>query len=174
MRQALEHSDAIPVIRSFDAFYRQEYRSVVALARALSGSASAAEDLAQEAFSAAYRNWSRVGAFEHPNIWVRRVVANLSVSLFRRTMAEARARLRMTNARPPLESMPDESEEVWEEVRRLPKRQAQAIALVYLDGLSIDEAGAVLECSGGTVKTHLKRGRNTLAKRLAEPNGRAE
>jgi RNA polymerase sigma-70 factor (ECF subfamily) len=169
--QALEHPDAVPVIRSFEGFYLQEYRSIVALARVLSGSASVAEDLAQEAFSAAYRDWSRVATFEHPNLWLRRVVANLSVSLFRRTLAEARARIRISNARPALESMPDVSEDVWDAVRRLPRRQAQAIALVYLDGLSVDEAGVVLECSAGTVKTHLKRGRSTLAKKLGEPVG---
>jgi RNA polymerase sigma-70 factor (ECF subfamily) len=64
--------------------------------------------------------------------------------------------------------MPDESEEVWDAVRRLPRRQTQVIALVYLDGLSVEEAGEVLGCSGGTVKTHLRRGRETLGRKLGD------
>lgn len=154
------------VIRDFSSFYRSEYRSVVSLAAVLSGSRWAAEDLAQEAFAAAHRQWDVVGSYEFPNLWVRKVVSNKAVSAIRRSVSEARARTLLWNARPRLEAMPDESEMVWEEVRRLPKRQAQAIALVYLEGLSVDEVGAVIGCSGGTVKTHLKRGRATLAKRL--------
>jgi RNA polymerase sigma-70 factor (ECF subfamily) len=168
MRRTVEQANDAVVLQSFDAFYRVEYRGVVALAAVLSGSRWAAEDLAQDAFAAAFRSWDVVGGYEFPNLWVRRVVANKSVSLLRRSMAEARARARL-DGRPPLEELPDESEEVWDAVRRLPRRQTQAIALVYLDGLSTDEAGVVLGCSGGSVKTHLKRGRETLAKRLGDP-----
>jgi len=141
---------------------------VVALAAVLSGSRWAAEDLAQEAFSAAYRRWDQVGAFEYPHLWVRRVVANKSVSLIRRSVAETKAGTWFGNSRPPIDEMPDESEEVWDAVRRLPRRQTQVIALVYLDGLSVEEAGEVLGCSGGTVKTHLRRGRETLGRKLGD------
>ena len=167
MRRSAEQANAIPVVQSFDAFYRAEYRAVVALAAVISGNRWAAEDLAQEAFSAAFRQWDRIGSYEHPNLWVRRVVANKAVSLIRRSMAETRARARL-NGRPPLDEMPDESEEVWDAVRRLPRRQTQAIVLVYLDGLTADQAGVVLGCSSGTVKTHLRRGRETLARRLGD------
>lgn len=49
---------------SFEAFYQREYRVVVALAYGLSGSRVAAEELAQEAFLAAHRDWERVGVLE--------------------------------------------------------------------------------------------------------------
>jgi RNA polymerase sigma-70 factor (ECF subfamily) len=47
--------------------------------------------------------------------------------------------------------------------RRLPARQAQAIALTYVDDLPVERIAAVLGCSVNTVKTHLKRGRAALA-----------
>jgi RNA polymerase sigma-70 factor (ECF subfamily) len=166
MRQSADRPNPVPLVQTFDAFYRREYRSVVALAVVLSGSRWAAEDLAQEAFSAAYREWGRVSTYEFPNLWVRRVVANKAVSLIRRSVAEAKARARIGAGHPPLDEMPDEAEGVWDEVRRLPKRQTQAIALVYLDGLSVNEAGIVMDCSEATVKTHLQRGRQTLGRRL--------
>jgi RNA polymerase sigma-70 factor (ECF subfamily) len=59
-----------------------------------------------------------------------------------------------------------EAEELWTAVRNLPKRQCQVVALTYLDGLSTSEVGQVLGCSAPTVKTHLQRGRATLARRL--------
>ena len=51
---------------------------MVELAYALSGSRTGAEDIAQEAFLRAYRDWGRVGSYEHQAAWVRRVAANLS------------------------------------------------------------------------------------------------
>lgn len=157
-----------PVVRAvedFDAFYRREYRSVVSLARVLSGRSAAAEELAQEAFTAAYRQWDRIARYEKPEAWVRRVVANRSVSLFRRTSAEARAILRM-RVQPLLPDLSPETEEVWQAVRSLPRRQAQAIALQYLDDLPQVEIAEILGCSVETVRTHVKRARATLAERL--------
>ena len=153
---------------SFEDFYRREYRSVLGLAVVLSGDRWTAEDLAQEAFAAAGQKWERVGSLDRPQAWVRRVVANKSVSRWRRETAEARAMLRLTNpqnlaADPQLSA---ETVEVWTLVRSLSKRQAQVLALTYLDDLSAKEVGEVLGCSAATVKTHLQRGRATLAKRL--------
>jgi len=54
-------SQVIRVVEPFERFYGREFRSVVGLAYALSGSRAASEDLAQEAFIAAHRNWDKVG-----------------------------------------------------------------------------------------------------------------
>ncbi len=154
---------------AFEAFFRREYRQVLGLAVVLCGSRATAEELAQDAFLAALRSWERVGGLDNPGAWVRRVVANRSVSAVRRRAAEARALLRLGRpvAAPELDA--EASLDVWREVRRLPKRQAQAIALTYLHDLSRREVAEVLGCSEETVKTHLERGRRTLADRLRKP-----
>ena len=54
-------------------------------------------------------------------------------------------------------------------VSKLPKQQAAAIALHYVDDLTVDSIAEVLGCSTGTVKTHLSRGRHALAPRLTAP-----
>ena len=84
-RLVLERSEPLirPVPEAFEDFYAREYLGVVGLAYALSGSRWGAEDLAQEAFIAAHRDWDRIGLYDKPGAWVRRVVANLSVSSFR-------------------------------------------------------------------------------------------
>ena len=155
--------------RSFEDFYAREYPAVVGLAYALSGSRSGAEDLAQEAFFAAYRNWSRISGYEDPGAWVRRVVANRSVSAFRRRIAEARALARLAlGERTALPDLGAGDAEFWRAVRALPRRQAQVIALFYLEDRPVAEVAEVLDITPGTVKRHLHNGRLTLARRLQE------
>ena len=140
---------------------------MVDLAYALSGSRSGAEDIAQEAFLRAYRDWDKVGSYEHQAAWVRRVAANLATSGLRRRLVEARALTRLAARREPaLDPLPADNAGFWRAVRALPHRQAQAVALYYLEDLSIQQTAAVLDCAEGTVKAQLARARQTLARRL--------
>lgn len=155
-----------PVPGDLDDLYRREYRSVVALAYGLSGSRSGAEELAQEAFLEAHRAWDRIAAYDDPAAWVRRVVVNRSVSQVRRRVAEAKALTRVMGRRELPAVLDEPDAEFWRAVRRLPRRQAQAVALHYLDDLSVADVAAVLEISPDTVKVHLHRGRQALAASL--------
>ena len=153
--------------RSFDDWYRTEHRSVVGLAYVLTGSRSAAEELAQDAFLAAHRSWDRIGGYEDPGGWVRRVVANRAVSRRRRLGSERRALARIQSRAPaPVADAPPADPEFWRAVRELPARQAQAVALHYLEDRSVAEIGEILGCAPATVKVHLHRGRLALADRL--------
>ena len=152
---------------SFDEFYAREYRAVLGLALALCGNRWAAEDLAQEAFLAAHRNWPRVSDYPRPDLWVRRVVANLSVSAFRRRVAEARALGRIALGRtPPLPELSADDAGFWQAVRSLPRRQAQVVALHYLEDRPLADIASILGIAVGTVKKHLHDGRRALAERL--------
>lgn len=162
------------LVDSFEAFFRREYRPVLGLAVVLCRDRWAAEDVTQEAFIAAERSWSKVREKQSPEGWIRRVVANKSVSRWRRTQAEARALSRMSkqgNPKTPDPQLSVESAEMWAAVRQLSKRQAQVIALTYLEGMSTSEVGKVLGCSTPTVKTHLQRGRASLAHRFEIEEG---
>ncbi len=158
----------VRALEPFDAFYRRERRSMVALAHAASGSRLAAEDLTQDAFVAAYREWERVGRLDNPATWVRRVVINQSVSGVRRRVSETRALMRMAVRadRHVLPAAGHDLELVLAVVRRLPKRQRQVIALRYVGGFSMADIAEVLECSKESVNTHLRRARVTVARRL--------
>ena len=158
--------------RPFADFCEDQYRPVVEFACALTGDRWTAEDLAQDAFIAAQRNWQKISEYDAPGAWVRRVVANKAVSKLRRSGAESRALLRLRHKAPePPPQLSAESVEVWAAVRSLPKRQAQVIALTYLEDLSLQQIGEILECSPFTVKTHLQRGRATLAECLGTEGG---
>ena len=147
----------------FDDFYRREIAGVLALGRALCGSAG--DDAAQEAMVAAYRRWDEVALLDSPTAWVRRVCANKATSILRRRAAEGRAVLRLAGRRSEA-TAPPEGSDFWAEVRRLPRRQAQVVALVYVCDLGVGDAAATLGISSGSVKTHLSRARQALARRL--------
>jgi RNA polymerase sigma-70 factor (ECF subfamily) len=93
-------------------------------------------------------------------------VANRAISGFRRRQAEAKALIRIRSAEHVVPEIPAESEVLWHEVRRLPRRQRQVIALRYLDHRPIAEVALILECSENTVKTHLQRAKQELARKL--------
>ena len=157
---------------AFEDFYVREYPAVVGLAYALSGSRAGAEDIAQEAFLAAHRSWERVSGFDQPGAWVRHVVANLSVSTIRRRMAETKALARVAFGQTPvLPELSADDAEFWRAVRSLPRRQAQVIALHYLEDRSVLEVAKILEIAEGTVKKHLHDGRLALVRRLGLEGG---
>lgn len=153
----------------FEVFYRREYARVVALAYALSGRRSTAEDLAQDAFFAAHQHWARARAYDRPDAYVRRVVANAAISAARRWAAEGRALRRLAvRSRSSVEEISPPDAEFWRQVRRLAPRQAQVVALYYLEERTADEIALILGCSAATVSVHLHRGRAALAKVLSK------
>lgn len=152
---------------AFDAFYTAEARAVTSLAYALTGDWTVAEDITQEAFARAFRDWQRVAAFERPDSWIRTVTANLATSRLRRLAAEARAMARLRQRRNPApEVLPEDVEAFLAALRRLPRRQAQAAALRYVDDLSVTEVANVMGCAAGTAKAHLHAARQRLLAEL--------
>ena len=154
----------------YTAFFRQELRSMVALAAAIAGG-DRAEEIAQEALLRAHRDWERIGRYDKPGAWVRRVTINLATSTRRRRTAERRA-LERAGMRRQLDAPPPEVDGFWALVRRLPDRQAAAVALHYLEDLSIADIADALGCAEGTAKAHLHQARRTLAGQLHREHDR--
>ena len=151
----------------FDAFYEREYRPLCRVALAFTGSPAVAEDLVQETLLRAYRHWGKVSGYDQPGAWARRVLCNLATSRGRRLSVEARGLLRMRSDTRHAQ-IEERDDELWAAVRRLPKREAHAVVLFYVEQLSVQEIGHVLECPEGTVKSLLHRARKSLAAQLRE------
>lgn len=151
---------------SFDDFYRREHRQVLGLAFVLTGNQWVAEDTAQDAFAAAFRHWRSIVAYDSPGAWVRRVTCNRAASVLRRRVRETKALLRLVGRTQTYIELDEGDEAFWQAVRRLPPRQAQAVALYYLEDYSVRQISEVLDCSEGTVKTHLSRAREAIARQL--------
>jgi RNA polymerase sigma-70 factor (ECF subfamily) len=152
----------------FESFFRAQYPSVVRLSYSLCGSMSVAEELAQEAFISAHRRWRRIEAFDRPDLWVRRVVINRSISHRRREASERRAFQLLRGRRREAVEAVVADEEVWRALRQLSPRQAQVLALFYVEDQPIAAVAEIIGVSEETVRTHLKRGRASMAARLGE------
>lgn len=137
----------------YDDFFRQVLPRAVAVARRVTGERASAEDAAVEALARAHLHWSRVGALPWRDAWVLRVASREALRQLSRAPARA--------STPPAA---DEAESVAlrhalvAALRRLPKRQREAVALRYLADLSERDVGLALGIRQGTVKTHLHRG----------------
>lgn len=66
----------------------------------------------------------------------------------------------------------DVKAQVEQAVNRLPERQRAALLLSYFHGMSYPEVAEAMQCSPGSVKTHMSRALLALAKRL--PDVRSE
>lgn len=160
-------TEALLVPVPFELFYREHYAPVVGLVYTLTGSRHGAEDIAQEAFLRAHRDWGTIGSYERPGGWVRVVAMNLARSGLRRLGAETRALVRFAGVTThPFPELDEPSEELWAAVRRLPHRQAQVVALHYLEDLSVSAIAQLLGISESGVKNSLAQARATLAKKL--------
>src|SRR4051794_18113402 len=154
----------------FEALYRSEFRSIVAIVTSLTGRRDVAEEIVQDAFVVTHDRWSRIDGYERPADFVRRVALNRALSSLRRRQAEHRALTRFEGGAGTaalIEVGADDESGLWAAVRRLPARQAQAVALLYVEDQPIPRIAEIIGCSENTVKTHLKRARATLAKAMA-------
>lgn len=158
----------------FDRFYQEHYRPLLRMAYVLCGNRQLAEDLVQEGFLVAFRRWDVVGTYQYPEAWIRRVVANRAASSWRRAYAEAGALLRLRGSRDSQGELAESTATFWERVRSLPRSQAQALVLFYMDGYSTAEIARVLGCADSTARVHLHKGRQALRRKLGleEEEGR--
>ncbi len=152
---------------SFEAFYQANYAQVIGLVYTMTGSRHGSEDIAQEAFLRAHKNWTEVSRYERPAGWVRVVALNLARSGLRRLAAETRALGRLLgmahNGFPELEP---QDEAFWAAVRALPRRQREVVALHYLEDLPVREVAQTLGVAESTVKNSLAQARTRLATQL--------
>jgi RNA polymerase sigma-70 factor (sigma-E family) len=139
---------------SYDQFFDKCLPRVMNLARRLTGSTSQAEDIAIEALGRAFAQWDRVREMDHAQAWVMRVTTNLVIGQARRRKVEL-------PSEPP---QPDVADVValrlalLATMRKLPRRQREAVALRYLVDLPEIEVAAAMGVTAGSVKKHLSRG----------------
>lgn len=137
--------------------YGARYGDLVRLAYLLTGSQDVAEELVQDAFVAASRQW---GGVREPFPYLRAAVVNRSRSWGRRVQLERRQL-------PPIEDQVElGASELWDALGRLNVRQRSAIVLRYYEDLPDQEIAALLGCRPGTVRTVIHRGLAMLRKEI--------
>ena len=149
----------------FAAFYAGSYRRLLGQLFAVTGDLAEAENVLQEAYARAFTRWSRVGGYDLPEAWVRRVALNLAAMAERSLRRRARALLRL--GPPPLvPELDPELVDLRHALAALPLAQRQVIVLHHLVGLPVEEVARELRLATGTVKSRLARGRAAMASTL--------
>jgi len=163
---------------AFGELVRRHSSAVRGLLRRLGADPSLADDLAQDAFLAAFEQISEFRGEGTFQAWVKRIAARLYVRRWRRDkhtdlMAEA----------PEPEPGPglDQADaarriDLDAALNALTANERLCVSLCYGGGFSHAEAADALNAPLGTVKSHVKRGLDKLRERLAGagPDGQAE
>jgi RNA polymerase sigma-70 factor (ECF subfamily) len=146
----------------FDAFYRGTSRRLARYAYGLTGDATEAQDLTQEAYARAWQHWRKVTACDDPESWLRVVVTRLATDRWRR-LGVRRAASRA--ARPPATADPPSENTVLlvAALRTLPAVQRRALVLHYMLDRSVADIAIETASNVNTVKSWLSRGRAGLA-----------
>ncbi|MFR9780345.1 SigE family RNA polymerase sigma factor [Micromonospora sp. MS34] len=152
-------------VNSFDDFYRSTSARMLRYGYAVADDPVEAQDLVQEAYARAWRQWDKLVAHPAPEAWLRLVISRLATDRWRRLRLW---RLAASRTGPPDDVRPPGEETVLlvGALRQLPARQRQALALHYLFDMSVEEVAREAGVPTGTVKSWLARGRARLAELL--------
>jgi RNA polymerase sigma-70 factor (ECF subfamily) len=159
-------ADAVDTI---EVLFRAHYARLVRALTLVSGSREAAADAVQEAFVKAHLHWGRIRRYDDPVGWIRRIAINRLRDDHRRSIRKQRAVDRLACEQTTV-SVPDDSPDAdlqWL-LAQLPGQQRLALALFYVDELSVAEVAATMRLSDGAVKFHLHQGRARLRQILSQ------
>jgi RNA polymerase sigma-70 factor (sigma-E family) len=148
----------------FVEFVKTRTGSLRRTAFLLCGDWHRAEDLVQTALVKAFRAWSRVRPGDEDG-YVRKVLVRVAIDDSRRFWHREKA----------AEELPevvlaaadtDNSMDVRGALAALPARQRAAVVLRYWEDLSVEEAGRLMGCKPGTVKSQCAKGLAALRRTL--------
>jgi RNA polymerase sigma-70 factor, ECF subfamily len=157
----------------FDDFYRSTAPRMLRYGYALTGDLLEAQDIVQETYMRAWRNWRQVADHPAPEAWLRLTASRLATDRHRKLDGLRRAIGRsgpMPRGDPPGEN----AVLISATLRQLPPDQRRVLAMHYLLDLTVDDIAAELGVPVGTVKSWLSRGRTKLAAQLGGQTDRTE
>ncbi|MHA6288179.1 sigma-70 family RNA polymerase sigma factor [Maricaulis sp. CAU 1757] len=153
----------------FKGLLRDMIPHMRAFARGLTGDASAADDLAQDAMLRAWDRREQFAANTNFRAWVLTIVRNQFYSDKRRSWRQVQ--LDEEKAKRTLPSAMDlngimELDDVRRALKQLSEDHREALLLVGAGGYSYQEAADICGCAVGTIKSRVNRARSTLAEIL--------
>ena len=158
--------------RAYRDLVERHMRGVYDVAHSFVRDHDAAEDIVQEAFVRAYNSIRTFRGEAQFGTWLYRIVVNISLNRVKTERRKAEREIPILSA----ESIASPQEEPGQRaelqahleraLHELPTLQRAVVILRHLDGLSTREVSSILQCSEGTVKTHLFRGMEKMRRKL--------
>lgn len=145
-----------------EMLFRAHYGRLVRALAVVAGNQEAAADAVQEAFVKAHLHWRKIRRYDDPVGWIRRVAINRLRDDHRRGDRKDKAVQRLHGDYRPDQVDWSDGTDANTLLAELPRQQRLAIALFYVEGLSVAEVASALAISEGAVKFHLHQGRDRL------------
>jgi RNA polymerase sigma-70 factor (ECF subfamily) len=153
----------VEILRRYDVGLRR-------LAFHLLGDRDAMDDALQEAYLKAFGSIARFRGTASPRTWLYRIVHNACLD-------QLRSQRRQPTPQQLEAVTPDPTEQsdlrlsLADALAALPSEERAAVLLVDAEGLSYDEAAAIIGVAAGTIGSRLSRARAALRRVLQEPGG---
>jgi len=151
--------------RAFRDLVERYMKHAYNVAHSFVGSHDDAEDIAQETFMRVHRSLSSFRGDAEFSTWLYRITMNLSLNRLnekkkkmQREVSNMESVQESAGASPAFSDGADVQMHIERALHRLPTLQRAVVILRHLNGLSTYEVSNILQCSEGTVKTHLYRG----------------
>jgi len=158
----------------FDEFARARMPELLRFGHALTGSPHAAADLVQDALERTMLAWARVENQGDPEGYVRRIMVNRNISIWRRHRRETLV-LEIPEDAGRRGAVPSEPVvrdlALWDRIRALPPRQRTVIVLRYYEDMHETQIALTMGCAPGTVKSLASRALSTLRRDAAALGG---
>jgi RNA polymerase sigma factor (sigma-70 family) len=170
--EAISVQDAEELAACFDRHARELFGYACVIAR---GDPMQADDLVQASFEAAARAWWTLRCLteDQRRGWLRKTLANIAVSSFRRDvafrtrLARIEARYRKTEADTAADALSSITlQRCWQIINAMPRRQHAVALLRWQQDMKEGEIAAVLGMSEKTVSVHLHQARRKLVAEL--------
>jgi len=155
---------------AFGELVRRHGSAVRGLLRRMGAEASVADDIAQDAFLAAFERVAEYRGEGTFSAWVRRIAARLYIRRWRKEARYDREVEAVEDSHGG-EGHAASRIDLDEALRTLAPVERMCVSLCYGAGVSHVEAAEALNLPLGTVKSHVKRGLDKLRQRLAPETG---
>lgn len=137
-------------------------KMIVRLAFTYTKSLCDAEDIAQDVFVSLIEKNKTFENSEHEKAWLIRVTVNKSKNFVKSAWVKKTVPIDEAMTK----TSEEKSDDILEEVLKMPEKYRTVIHLFYYEGYPINEIADILGKSTGTIGTWLSRGRKILKERL--------
>lgn len=155
-------------IREYEDVYVRTYGRLVSQLTLLTDSIEEAQDAVQEALFRAWLKWDKIGSYQDPEGWVRRVAINVATSRWRKLRRLVGVPHGFESLAAPSVELTEDSLDLLAILREMPRRQREALTLYYLVDLSMQEVADEMRIRLGTAKSLVSRGRDLLRAQMGD------
>lgn len=159
-----------PAERDFATLFQSEHRKLYMLALRMVGESEAAEDIVQEGFLRAWRNWSQFRGDSTRASWVYGIVLRCALTSIRDSKRSRELVLRDEDVASNVPSYDPPTElgmDLETALTLLPQRARAVFVLRDIEGFPTNDVAELLLITPGAVKSHLFHARRRLAAQLS-------